>query len=136
MDKPNPGSSIHTLVFKNNHWLLVCNDLKKGRYRLTVFLSEDEGMSWPWRREPIRPLFREKMGHCMGSIPMLRRYLPKSATNASATSILMKNGLKWEKCRAMDRIKGGKKALSPRCHSAVIFFCVVILSTRRKFPSE
>jgi predicted neuraminidase len=51
MDKPNPGSSIHTLVFKNNHWLLVCNDLKKGRYRLTVFLSEDEGMSWPWRRE-------------------------------------------------------------------------------------
>jgi len=51
MDIPNPGSSVQSLVLNNNHWLLVCNDLKRGRYRLTVFLSEDEGKSWPWRRE-------------------------------------------------------------------------------------
>lgn len=47
---PNPGSSVQLLKLKNRHWLLCCNDLKKGRYRLTVFLSLDEGRTWPHRR--------------------------------------------------------------------------------------
>ncbi len=50
MDIPNPGSSVHCLVLKNNHWLLICNDLKEGRQRLTIYLSEDEGQTWKWRR--------------------------------------------------------------------------------------
>ena len=47
---PNPGSSVETIALKNGHWVLVCNDTKDGRYRLTALLSEDEGKTWPWRR--------------------------------------------------------------------------------------
>ena len=50
MDIPNPGSSVQVLVLSNHLWLLVCNDLEKGRHRLTAYLSEDEGKSWKWRR--------------------------------------------------------------------------------------
>jgi len=46
---PNPGSSVQLLVLKNHHWLLCCNDLKEGRHRLSLFLSEDEGLTWGWR---------------------------------------------------------------------------------------
>ncbi len=46
----NPGSSVAVLQLKSGAWILVCNDLKKGRHRLTVFLSEDEGRTWPVRR--------------------------------------------------------------------------------------
>jgi len=50
MDIPNPGKSIQCLALKNGHWILLCNDMKKGNYRLTAFLSDDEGSSWKWRR--------------------------------------------------------------------------------------
>lgn len=49
-DMPNPGASVQLLQLKNRHWLLCCNDLKKGRHRLTIFLSLDEGRTWPHRR--------------------------------------------------------------------------------------
>jgi len=55
LEMPNPGSSLQVLKLKSGNWVLVCNDLKKGRYRLTVFLSEDEGETWPWKR-PIEDL--------------------------------------------------------------------------------
>ncbi len=52
---PNPDSSVALLALKNGHWLLVCNDLtgidgRHGRSRLAVYLSEDEGHTWPWKR--------------------------------------------------------------------------------------
>ncbi len=47
---PNPGSSVETIALKNGHWVLVCNDTKDGRYRLSALLSEDEGKTWPWKR--------------------------------------------------------------------------------------
>jgi predicted neuraminidase len=50
MDVPNPGSSVEALALQNGHWILVCNDQKEGRHRLTVYLSEDEGQTWPIKR--------------------------------------------------------------------------------------
>ena len=54
MDIPNPDSSVCCIVLDNGNWLLVCNDLdgkeRHGRSRMTAYLSEDEGATWPWRR--------------------------------------------------------------------------------------
>lgn len=46
IDIPNPSSSLEVLVLADGRWLLVGNDLPKGRYRLGLFLSEDEGETW------------------------------------------------------------------------------------------
>ncbi|GMW01697.1 MAG: hypothetical protein AMXMBFR84_28340 [Candidatus Hydrogenedentota bacterium] len=49
-DMPNPGSSVAHLRLRSGAWLLLCNDLREGRTRLTAYLSDDEGESWPMRR--------------------------------------------------------------------------------------
>lgn len=50
LDIRNPGSSVEGLVLRSGRWLLVCNDTFQGRHRLSVFLSEDEGRTWPVKR--------------------------------------------------------------------------------------
>lgn len=50
IDIPNPGSGVDALRLANGHWLLICNDQPKGRNKLTVYLSEDEGRTWPIHR--------------------------------------------------------------------------------------
>lgn len=54
MEIPNPGSSVECIILGSGHWLLVCNDTdggpRKGRYQLSVYLSDDEGKSWKWKR--------------------------------------------------------------------------------------
>ncbi len=52
MDIPNPGSSVECITLANGNWLLVCNDPESGKERnqLTVYLSDDEGATWKWRR--------------------------------------------------------------------------------------
>jgi hypothetical protein len=47
---PNPGSGLDALRLRNGHWLLIYNDTMKGRMRLAVSISEDEGKSWKWTR--------------------------------------------------------------------------------------
>jgi predicted neuraminidase len=47
---PNPGSGLDGLRLKNGDWLLVYNDTTKGRHKLAVSLSDDEGASWKWTR--------------------------------------------------------------------------------------
>jgi predicted neuraminidase len=49
-DLPNPGAGAEVLVLKNGHWALIYNDLERGRYRLAVSISEDEGRTWRWTR--------------------------------------------------------------------------------------
>jgi predicted neuraminidase len=49
-DRPNPGSGAEVLRLKNGHWVLVYNDLERGRHSLAVSLSEDEGRTWRWTR--------------------------------------------------------------------------------------
>ena len=55
IDIPNPNSSVDCKALASGKWLLVCNDLdgsgpRGGRTRLAVFLSDDEGQTWKWRR--------------------------------------------------------------------------------------
>lgn len=50
MDTPNPGSSVEAVALDDGQWLMVNNDLEKGRHRLAVTLSDDEGTSWKWKR--------------------------------------------------------------------------------------
>ena len=47
---PNPSSSMEVKALADGRWALICNDLDDGRYRLGMFLSEDEGNTWPVRR--------------------------------------------------------------------------------------
>jgi len=47
---PNPGSAADIVVLLSGNWALVHNDLEDGRYRLSVWLSPDEGKSWPYRK--------------------------------------------------------------------------------------
>src|SRR5690554_369694 len=47
---PNPGSSVDAIVLEDGQWLMVHNDLEKGRHRLVLSLSDDEGASWKWKR--------------------------------------------------------------------------------------
>ncbi len=49
-DIPNPGSGLEVLVLKSGRWLLVNNDTEQGRHRLSIWLSDDEGKSWRWKR--------------------------------------------------------------------------------------
>jgi predicted neuraminidase len=47
---PNPGSGSEVVVLKDGLWALVNNDLERGRHSLPVWLSDDEGKSWKWKR--------------------------------------------------------------------------------------
>ena len=47
---PNPGVSIEAIRLKSGNWLMVHNDLEKGRYSLAVAMSDDEGATWKWKR--------------------------------------------------------------------------------------
>jgi len=47
---PNPGGGSEVIHLKNGRWLLVNNDTEKGRHRLLLSLSDDEGQTWKWNR--------------------------------------------------------------------------------------
>jgi predicted neuraminidase len=42
----NPGSGVDGVRLANGHWLLVYNDTERGRNRLVVSISTDEGRTW------------------------------------------------------------------------------------------
>ena len=46
----NSGTGLEVLMLKDGRWLLINNDTERGRHRLTVSLSEDEGRTWKWSR--------------------------------------------------------------------------------------
>jgi predicted neuraminidase len=46
---PNPGSSVAVLALADGRWILVLNDTERGRHRMALAVSPDEGKSW--RRE-------------------------------------------------------------------------------------
>ncbi|MDE2127882.1 MAG: exo-alpha-sialidase [Armatimonadetes bacterium] len=47
---PNPGSGLDVVVLKSGRWLLVGNDTQESRRRLAVWVSDDEGRTWPVMR--------------------------------------------------------------------------------------
>ena len=46
----NPGTSVEVVRLRNGHWIMVYNDLERGRFSLVAAISEDEGRTWPVRR--------------------------------------------------------------------------------------
>lgn len=49
-EHPNPGSGAEITRLQNGHWLLISNDTERGRNRLAVQVSDDEGRTWKWKR--------------------------------------------------------------------------------------
>jgi predicted neuraminidase len=49
-DIPNPGTAADVIVLKSGNWVIVHNDVEEGRHRLSVWLSQDEGKTWPYRK--------------------------------------------------------------------------------------
>ena len=47
---PNPGTSLETVRLADGNWIMVYNDIERGRYSLVAALSDDEGATWKWRR--------------------------------------------------------------------------------------
>jgi len=47
---PNPGSGLEAVKLQSGLWLLIYNDTTRGRHKLAVSLSDDEGHSWRWTR--------------------------------------------------------------------------------------
>jgi predicted neuraminidase len=46
----NPGAGIEAIRLASGRWLLIYNDLARGRHSLAVSLSDDEGATWKWTR--------------------------------------------------------------------------------------
>ncbi len=48
-DIPNTAS-VELITLKDGRWAFVGNDEEDGRYRLSLYMSDDEGHSWKWKR--------------------------------------------------------------------------------------
>jgi predicted neuraminidase len=51
---PNPGAGVEVVRLANGHWVLVYNDLPRGRHSLALSLSDDEGATWKWTRHVMK----------------------------------------------------------------------------------
>jgi predicted neuraminidase len=49
-ETPNPGSSVEVIKLTSGEWVMAGNDTEKGRDRLRLALSDDEGATWKWSR--------------------------------------------------------------------------------------
>lgn len=49
-DLPDPGAGLEVIALRSGRWLLVNNDTERGRHRLAVTVSEDEGRTWSFKR--------------------------------------------------------------------------------------
>jgi len=47
-DIPNTAS-VELVTLKDGRWALVVNDEDDGRYRLSLYISDDEGTNWKWK---------------------------------------------------------------------------------------
>ncbi len=58
-DRVDSGSGVEVCVLQSGRWLLVHNDVEKGRHRLALSVSEDEGVTWRTGRylenDPLSP---------------------------------------------------------------------------------
>lgn len=49
-DIPNPGSSLEVIALKDGRWVNIFNDTEDGRRSLALAMSDDEGVTWKWKR--------------------------------------------------------------------------------------
>ncbi len=50
LEIPNPNSSLEVLGLEDGRWIMAYNDTERGRHRLALALSNDEGSTWKWNR--------------------------------------------------------------------------------------
>jgi len=50
---PNPGSAADIVKLNSGNWAIVGNDTDEGRHRLSVWLSTDQGKTWPYRKSIV-----------------------------------------------------------------------------------
>lgn len=63
---PNTAS-IELLVLRDGRWAFLGNAIDDGRYRLSLFLSDDEGTTWKWKTD----IENEETKHGRFSYPCL-----------------------------------------------------------------
>lgn len=51
LDIPNPNTSLEILALNDGRWVMVYNDIERGRHQLAIAMSEDEGATWRWKRQ-------------------------------------------------------------------------------------
>jgi predicted neuraminidase len=49
-DIPNPNSSLEVIALQDGRWVMIYNDQERGRDRLALAMSDDEGITWKWKR--------------------------------------------------------------------------------------
>lgn len=47
---PNPGAGLELANLADGDWICIYNDTERGRNRLAVSISNDEGATWGWTR--------------------------------------------------------------------------------------
>lgn len=65
----NPGSGAEVITLRDGAWALINNDTERGRHRLAVSISTDEGKSWRWTRHLVNAPSPE--GAASGGYPSL-----------------------------------------------------------------
>ncbi len=48
---PNPGAGFDMVTLESGEWAMVYNDTEDGRHDLTIAISNDEGLSWKWKKK-------------------------------------------------------------------------------------
>jgi predicted neuraminidase len=48
---PNPGAGFDMATLESGEWIMIYNETESGRHDLTVAISDDEGISWKWKRK-------------------------------------------------------------------------------------
>jgi alpha-L-fucosidase len=97
---PNPDSGCDAVRLTNGHIILVCNPLATGRQQLTVFLSENDGETFPYRRD-LEPIESDKEYHYPAVIQDHNGLIQVTYTNRRLN-------IKWA-CFDEDWIKNNKK---------------------------
>ncbi|HEV7350932.1 sialidase family protein [Telluribacter sp.] len=65
-DIPNTAS-VELLVLRDGTWAFLGNDIDDGRYRLSLFFSNDEGKTWKWKI-PVESVAPDKGGFSYPSL--------------------------------------------------------------------
>jgi predicted neuraminidase len=48
---PNPGAGFDMTTTSDGEWVMVYNESEHGRHDLTVSISDDDGVSWKWKKK-------------------------------------------------------------------------------------
>lgn len=84
-DIPNPGTAADIVVLQSGNWIIVHNDIEEGRHRLSVWLSKNEGKTWPHRKTIINGSSRSEVrGHYPAIIQGVDGRIHISLTNQIA----------------------------------------------------